>query len=149
MMRSEKSVALMDEKIRGILREKKAIGFAYLFGSYSTGTTHRDSDVDIAVHLTEREKLKDSLRWRLRLMAEISSELRMNDVDVVVLNEAPLVLRYEIVSSGKIIVNTVPGSELEFRLRTMKEYFDTAPMRDMFRRVMKKKIREGTYLGQP
>ena len=131
-----------------VLRASKAVLFAYLFGSSATGKTHRHSDVDIAVTLSNKIPAKRFLAWRLAMLPKLCSVLKTDNVDLVVLNDAPLVLRYEIVSSGKIALNAKPKQELEFRLRTMDEYFDTAPMRAMFRRVMQQKIKEGTFLGQ-
>ncbi len=123
--------------------------FAYLFGSQATGKTRHDSDVDIAVYLPKEIPPKRFFDWRLKLMAELRPVLRTDAVDVVILNEAPLVLRYEIISKGKILLNRDPKKELEYKLWAWDEYFDTAPLRAMFRQVMRQKIEEGTFFGQP
>ena len=130
------------------LKTHKEILFAYLFGSQATGKARPNSDVDIAIYLSEKIPAKQMLAWRLRLMAELSPILPTDVIEIVVLNEAPLVLRYEVYSKGKLLVNADPSKELECRLRTLDEYFDTAPFRAMFRRVMRQKIQEGTFFGQ-
>ncbi len=136
------------EGLRKHLQSHKEILFAYLFGSRATGKARPNSDVDIAVYLSEKILAKKKLDWQLSMMAELRPILRTDAIEIVVLNEAPLVLRYEIVSKGKILVKADPSRELDFRLRTWNEYVDTAPMRAMFRRVMKQKIEEGTFFGQ-
>ena len=82
------------------------------------------------------------------MMAELSRILHTDYIEIVLLNEAPLVLRYEVVSKGKLLTNADPSRELNFKLRTRDEYFDTAPLRAMFRHVMRQKIQEGTFFGQ-
>ena len=130
------------------LESHPEILFAYLFGSQATGKARANSDVDIAVYLSKKIRSKQTLDWRLTLMAELSRVLRTDAVEIIVLNEAPLVLRYEVVSKGKLLVNADPSKELDFKLRTRDEYFDTAPLRAMFRHVMRQKIQEGTFFGQ-
>mgnify|MGYP001603310720 CR=1 FL=1 len=136
------------QKLLPHLKSHKEILFSYLFGSQATGKARRESDVDIAVYLSKKIGSDQTLDWRLRLMAELSPVLGTDKVDVVILNEAPLVLRYEIVSKGKLLVNRDAKREMAFKLWTLDEYFDTAPMRAMFRRVMRQKIEEGNFFGQ-
>ena len=130
------------------LESHPEILFAYLFGSQATGKARANSDVDIAVYLSRKIPSKRTLAWRLTLMAELSKVLHTDAIEIVVLNEAPLVLRYEVVSKGVLLMNADPSKELDFKLRTRDEYFDTAPFRAMFRRVMRQKIEEGTFFGQ-
>jgi hypothetical protein len=75
---------------------------AYLFGSHSEGRAHKESDVDVAVLLrherypTARERFEE----RVRLAAKLQAELH-NDVDLVVLNDAPPPLGRRIVTTGQ------------------------------------------------
>jgi predicted nucleotidyltransferase len=75
---------------------------AYLFGSRSSSRAHRQSDVDVAVlldwksHSTGRDRFDE----RLRLSSELMAALSINEVDVVVLNDAPPPLAAKIVTTG-------------------------------------------------
>jgi len=75
---------------------------AYLFGSHAAGRAHRESDIDIGVLLdrqiyaTERERFDA----RLSLIGEIGSFLESNNVDLVILNDAPPELGARVVTEG-------------------------------------------------
>lgn len=64
---------------------------AYLFGSVARGSTHRESDIDLAVLLDWKRypdrRARDEAQ--LALMAELMQELGTNAVDLVILNDAP------------------------------------------------------------
>jgi predicted nucleotidyltransferase len=85
--------------------EARGVVSAYLFGSQSEGRAHRESDVDVAVlldrHLfaTSRERFEE----RLRLIGELGSALGRNDVDLVILNDAPPPLGARIVTEGRCV----------------------------------------------
>jgi predicted nucleotidyltransferase len=75
---------------------------AYLFGSHAEGRAHTESDVDVGVLLsrddapTERERFE----LRVRIGSELIGQLHRNDVDVVILNDAPPELGRRIVTKG-------------------------------------------------
>jgi predicted nucleotidyltransferase len=78
------------------------VASAYLFGSHSEARSHRESDVDVAVLLdrrvfgTNRERFEE----RLRLISAVGSALGRNDVDLVILNDAPPEFGARIVTAG-------------------------------------------------
>src|SRR5262245_47815037 len=74
----------------------------YLFGSYSQDRAHAESDVDVGV-LLDWVRYPDRARRfeaRLRLSGHIGHALGRNDVDIVILNDAPPHLARAIVSHG-------------------------------------------------
>ena len=96
----------------------KGVASAYLFGSHSEARSHRESDLDVAVLLdrrvfgTNRERFEE----RLRLIGAVGSALGRNDVDLVILNEAPPDLGARIVAGGLRVFcsngrRTAPSSE--------------------------------------
>lgn len=52
-------IAIAKEYIAVLSKEKYAIHSAFLFGSYAKNTTHRDSDIDIAVVLKSKKETYD------------------------------------------------------------------------------------------
>jgi predicted nucleotidyltransferase len=82
---------------------------AYLFGSYSLGRAHAESDVDIGVLLrhamypTARERFEA----RLRLIAELQPAIG-REVDLVILNDAPPPLARRIVIAGRRVFAADP-----------------------------------------
>ena len=72
------------------------------------------------------EKVQDLFDKRLELISQISHRLK-KEVDIVILNEAPLFLRYVIVKEGKLIFERNSQKRIDFGLKTMREYFDFKP----------------------
>ncbi|MBI3328753.1 MAG: nucleotidyltransferase domain-containing protein, partial [Nitrospinae bacterium] len=73
---------------------------AFLFGSQAAGRTHAESDVDVAVLLNESLTADERFAARLTLIGELSRIFRTDNVDVVILNEAPPLLAYEVLRGG-------------------------------------------------
>ena len=123
--------------------------FAYLFGSQATGNVTPMSDVDIAVFFDERLSSAEQFRLRLHLIGILCQALQRNDVELAVLNDEAIVLRYEVLNTGRLIFSRSDEAQIEFFVRSIREYFDTEPLRAFFREKMKQQIREGTFFDQP
>jgi uncharacterized protein len=78
------------------------VASAYLFGSHAEGRAHRESDVDVGVLLQwERHPThSDRFDMRIRLGSDLISVVRCNEVDVVILNDAPPLLGRKIIRDG-------------------------------------------------
>jgi len=109
----------MDERVVGILREAGVV-VAYLFGSRARGDEREGSDADVAVLPGGHLGLLDRERLAMRLAAA----LEVPEVDVLVLEEAPLELRGRVVQEGKLIFSDDEPRRIEFEVRTRNEYFD-------------------------
>jgi len=74
----------------------------YLFGSHASGRAHSESDVDVAVLLdwNRYPVRRDRFELRVRLAAELIPVVGNNEVDIVVLNDAPPPLGAKIVTTG-------------------------------------------------
>ncbi len=101
------------------------------FGSRARGEAGPRSDVDLAVLLDRRP----SLREELRLRAEVVEELRRDDIDLVVLNLAPPLLRYEAVAAGRRLFARDEEAADRFEERAARECFDTAHLRAVQQRL--------------
>ena len=100
------------------------VSFAYLFGSKAKGTATSRSDRDIAVHFSSKMKIKDRLKSRLRLWSSLSDVWPGETVDLVDLEEAPLLLRFNAIKDGKLLYCADDKKRIWFDVPTMKEYFD-------------------------
>lgn len=99
--------------------EATGVQLAYLFGSLAQNG--RGQDVDLAL-LTAGEPI-------YKLRPALVNHLQTERLDLVDLRKAPPVLRFEIVSTGRLIYAVNPEVENEFELSTLHLYRDTAPMR--------------------
>lgn len=102
---------------------KDSIKLAYLFGSTVRGDTGRLSDVDIGVLLDEKISKKDRFDLELILMGEIAILIKKNKIDLIVLNEAPLLLAYNIIKSG-IILKSDETARVKFETKILSKYMD-------------------------
>jgi predicted nucleotidyltransferase len=108
----------------GMLAADPRIRLVYLFGSAAHGSgTARD--VDLAI-LSEPALSPDDLA---RLRADLVEALRA-PIDLVLLNEAPIVLAHEVVESGVCLHAGPAEIETEFVTRTRARYWDFKPYRD-------------------
>ncbi len=108
-------------KAETYLRSRPDILFAYLFGGLARGKPLPLSDVDIAVYLRETV---DSFEKKLEILGKLTDLLETDEIDLVMLNEAPLTLRMKVLENKRIIVDNDPFLRHEYESLTMREYFD-------------------------
>ncbi len=74
----------------------------YLFGSHAAGRAHRESDVDVAVLLDDQvyATAAERSKARVRICAWLIGALTENDVDLLILNDAPPLLGRRVVTDG-------------------------------------------------
>jgi len=73
---------------------------AYLFGSQARGDAQAHSDVDVAVYVDRGLAGEPPFGYPAELSTVLSSALERNDVDVVVLNDAPPMLYGRVLNEG-------------------------------------------------
>ena len=119
---------------------------AYLFGSQAKDTAGPMSDIDLAVLVSpavSHEK-KYPFGYRAHLITELSRVLHTNELDVIVLNEVPPLLKFQVIYHGEVIFCRSKNKRLDFQLQTFNEYQDIRPMLAvqydyMLKRLEKKK----------
>jgi predicted nucleotidyltransferase len=128
--------------------DRDGVVAASLFGSQAVGKAGPLSDVDVAVWLDP--SLSDSERFRLRLelIGHAVSTLRTNDVDLVVLNDAPPLLKHRALRSSVRLLDRDPVARVRLESRAVSEYLDTKPLREQLTRSMRRRIDEGRF-GRP
>src|SRR3990172_2240353 len=82
--------------------KKYPVVTAYIFGSEAKGTSGLLSDIDIAVFVHEGVSKAERFDLRLRISSELSAVMS-RQVDLVVLNDSPVQLSYEIIRHWKLI----------------------------------------------
>lgn len=103
------------------LRARKDVRFAYLFGSLAKRKPSYLSDVDIAVYLSEDA---DFLEKKMEILGKLIELLETDEIDLVILNSAPLTLRMSILETKQVIVDNAPFLRHTYESLTMREYFD-------------------------
>jgi hypothetical protein len=68
-------------------------------------------------------------------------------VDLVLLGDAPPLLRFEIARDGQVLVERVPHAWADFRAKAMIDWWDWAPTARMMHHVMAERLREEAAHG--
>ena len=139
---------MLDETgLIAFLKTQPDIAAAYLFGSLAQGRATPRSDIDIAILLKPVPKqLGGATDRQLRLM-DVFRGFADREVDVVILNTAPPVLKDQVLRYGRRLYECDRTKRVDFEVRTGQEYADLQPMYDFFNQDMFQKIKE-VGLGQ-
>ena len=140
------------EKVRDALRtlgrSRREIAAVYLFGSSATGKAGPLSDLDVAVLIDEtRVKPRKFFDLRLGFITDAMESCRRFDVDVILLNEAPPLLAYEVVSVGSLLYERNHAGRVDFEARTLQRYLDLKPFLETSRKYLKRRLKNGTFGG--
>jgi uncharacterized protein len=133
------------EALERVFRRAAPTGIVsvYLFGSQASGRAHRQSDVDLAVLLrwehypAQRERFEE----RVRLSSDLGAALGRNDIDVVILNDAPPHLGARIVTAGRRVFCAAPEADHAFRRDVQLRAADLTPFLRRTSRVKLEAIR--------
>ncbi len=125
------------------------VELAYVFGSRVTGNYRDDSDLDVAVLLNRMvfRHEKARFRWLKSFLAACGQVLPPEFLDLVLLNQAPVVLKYRVLRDGRLIYAKSSSSKVNFFIRTLQEYRDSAYYRELFCRYRIRRLREGKRPG--
>jgi predicted nucleotidyltransferase len=111
------------------LRDSNVV-FAYLFGGMLKDRPSPLSDVDIAVYVKDMKKVD-----YLGMFGKIADILGTDEIDLVILNNAPLSLTGRILQGRKVLVDKKPFVRHLFESRILREFFDfTVKERDILKR---------------
>ncbi len=114
----------LDNKLMDFLSKQDNVKLAYLFGSAASGKAGKLSDIDIAVMLDESLGKKEGFDLQLRLISDISSLLKTDKIDLVVINDAPLSLKFEIIKANHPLFVRDRAEKIDFEQRVMSRYLD-------------------------
>lgn len=113
----------LEQKLKEFFSGFENVTLAYLFGSTVRGESNCLSDIDIAVLLDATLLQKESFDLQLELISELTGFLKTDNIDLVVLNDSPLLLTYNIIRYGIILKSNEP-LRVKFETKIMSRYLD-------------------------
>jgi predicted nucleotidyltransferase len=128
-------------RIAALLAQRDGFVVAYLFGSLAERADHQLSDVDVALLLPHDTDQATAFEARLQTAADLES-LCQRPVDVVILNHAPPLLRFQVIQRGRVLVERDRTARCLFEARTMSEYYDAKRYLDYQSTHLIRRIRE-------
>ncbi len=133
MIRFKKIPENIHQKVQSLVdffMKDPNIIFAYLFGGLLKERMNPLSDVDMALYIKSIKELD-----YLGLFGKISDILGTEEIDLVILNEAPLSLAGRILRSRKVLIDKNPFLRHKYESLVLREFFDfTKKERDILKR---------------
>jgi predicted nucleotidyltransferase len=128
--------------LASVLAAFPEVSLAYLFGSRARGEAGPRSDYDFAVLLNWAPEL---LARRGEILSRLTHELVCllgvgpGQLDLVILNRAPVELAYAVIAEGKIVFERDVASRVEYEAYVLGRYGDYLPIL----RAQRREILEG------
>jgi len=94
--------------------------FCLIFGSFATQKIHKESDLDIAVYFLE----EPSWEQKQKLLDKLKTVLEFENMDLVSLNSADLIITYEVFSTGKVCFVSDWETFVGFKALKTSQYLD-------------------------
>ena len=129
--------SIIDVNIEKLIEEFN-ISLIYVFGSYAKGTNTENSDLDIGILING----DTSPMTRLSVLNEMVGILDREDIDLIILNEADEVLKFQVIKYGKLIYVRDLTEKVLFEARTMSEYMDMEHFRNTRNKYMDIRFKE-------
>jgi uncharacterized protein YutE (UPF0331/DUF86 family) len=101
------------------------VNAAYLAGTLSNRTSFGQlTDVDIAILLMDQVKGNQFLDYQLYFFSELAKRLETDTIDVVILNQASLLLKLQVIKSGQILFSRDEKQRISFETKAVMDYLD-------------------------
>lgn len=109
-----------------VLSNYNCVAGAYLYGSYAKNTMTPLSDIDIAVLLDEdyKPRTADKLNFELSLESKMIQQLPGYNIEVRILNEAPVLIQGQVIVEGILIYEKEKKRMLDFEEKVIIRYLD-------------------------
>lgn len=104
-------------KLKEFFVKDPNINFAFLFGSHCQGKQKKYSDIDTAIYFNSPPEGMDLL-----YLINTLSNLTGKDVDLVVLNNASVFLRHQVMKYGTSLIIKDMVNYRRFREKTISDY---------------------------
>jgi predicted nucleotidyltransferase len=126
---------------------KTEVLFGYLFGSYAQNRYDHGSDIDIGIYLTNYD---GELKFKYKLEETVKLQEMFNrNIDLIIINEAPPLLRHEIFRHGILFKDQDHSFLIEFRVNNFYKYLDQSFIINRYFEANKAKIQGEVGYGKP
>jgi uncharacterized protein YutE (UPF0331/DUF86 family) len=117
------------------------VNAAYLAGSLSNRTSFGHlTDVDIAILLMEQIKSDQFLDYQLYFFSELAKRLDSDSIEVVILNQASMLLKLRVIRSGQILFSRDERLRISFETKAVMDYLDFKKFDEMQNQALSRRL---------
>ncbi len=117
------------------------VNAAYVAGSLTNRTTFGHlSDIDIAVLLMDQIKADQFLDFQLYFLSELAKRLESDYIDVVILNQASLLLKLQVIKYGQILFSRNEKQRVSFETKAVMAYLDFKKFDDIQNQALSRRL---------
>lgn len=128
-------------KLKVLTKTFPQVIVAYLFGSHASGRPTPLSDIDVGILLAKGLTDMESFQIEMNLQGELEKIFKTNNIDLVVLNKAPLPIQFN-ATCGKLLFAGEDDKRTDFEEYVRKYYIDCLPIYREYREEFFKRLRE-------
>lgn len=118
---------------------------AYLFGSRARGDAAAHSDVDLAIYVDRGAVPETPFGYVAALITELIQALGRNDVDVVLLNDAPPLLYHRVLRDGRRLFSRDLAATTRREGDALSRYCDYVPQLRKIEAAQRRRIEGGRF----
>lgn len=123
------------------LFSQNPVNAAYLAGSLSSRTSFGHlSDVDIAILLMDQIKSDQFLDYQLYFFSELAKRLESETIDVVILNQASLLLKLQVIKYGQILFTRDEKQRVSFETKAVMAYLDFKKLDEIQNQALNRRL---------
>jgi predicted nucleotidyltransferase len=123
------------------------VSIAYLYGSFLDETFHQNSDIDIALVLKKPPEKLVLFQMEMKIADLLDQKFKI-PFDVRTINDAPLKVKGEIITHGKLIFCADEEFRIDFETYVRSRYFDYLPALQSMREVFLDSVKSGGLIGK-
>lgn len=141
MSKSKPDKEVIIQQVLSVLHDHENVVFAYLFGSFVTQDRYRDIDIGIyfesKVDLLTIGLLKTELEQHIRCPVDI--------IQINKLTERNPELAFDMVTSGRQVINKDPKLHRGYKEKVFRAYYDTAFLRILVNDAFGKRLETNKF----
>lgn len=117
------------------------VNAAYLAGSLSSRASFGQlSDIDVAILLMDQIKSDQFLDYQLFFLSELANRLESDSIDVVILNQASLLLKLQVIKYGQILFSRDEKRRISFEAKAVMDYLDFKKFDEIQHQALSRRI---------
>ncbi len=117
------------------------VNAAYLAGSLSNRAAFGQlSDIDVAILLMDQIKADQFLDYQFYFLSELAKRLETDSIDVVILNQASLLLKLQVIKHGQILFTRNEKQRISFETKAVMDYLDFKKFDEMQNQALSRRL---------